>query len=171
MRRRRYLTYCGLVAGSALAGCSNGGAGDDEGGQQGIDNELLLNRVREALQKEDAEIRELTDEGEVVTLVYLPGGLSEGADESEIQTRVEETVRAVSETFYEPIVGPGSGWRADRLEATVLVEETVVATYTLETAWAEECSETGDTIACIEQRVQESVERPAESESETPDGA
>lgn len=164
MRRRRYLALCGVVAGTPLAGCSNGGA-DDGNGQQGLDNELLLDRVREALEEEGAEIRELTDDGEVVTLRYLPGDIPEDADESEIEARVEETVRAVSETFYEPIVGPGTGWRADRLEGTVLVEGTVVATYTLETAWAEECSETGDTVACIEQRVQDSVERPYESET------
>ena len=158
MRRRRYLSFCAAAAASVTAGCSNGGS--DDGGSGSLDNGLLVERVRGVLEQEGAEIHELTDEGELVILEYSPGGLPEDASESEIEARVEETVRSVSEEFYQPIVGPGSGWEADRLDASVTVDGAVVATYYLETAWAEECSGTGDTAACIEERVQDSVERP-----------
>lgn len=158
MRRRRYLSFCASAVASVAAGCSNGG--NDDGGSQSIDNELLVERIRGVLEQEGAEIHELTDEGDLMTLEYSPGGLPENASESEIEARVEETVRSVSEEFYQPIVGPGSGWEADRLDASVTVDGAVVATYYLKTAWAEECSATGDTARCIEERVQDSVERP-----------
>lgn len=158
MRRRRYLSFCAAAAASVSAGCSNGGG--DDGGGGSLDNGLLVERVRGVLEQVGAEIHELTDEGALVVLEYSPGGLPEDASESEVEARVEETVRSVSEEFYQPIVGPGSGWEADRLDASVTVDGAVVATYYLKTAWAEECSGTGDTAGCIEERVQDSVERP-----------
>lgn len=158
MRRREYLSVCASALASVIAGCSNGGS--DDGGSDSLDNELLIDRIRGVLEEEGAEIHELIDEGDLVTLEYSPGNLPEDASESEIEARVETTVRSVSEEFYQPIVGPGSGWEADRLDATVLVDGTVVATYHLKTAWADECSGTGDTSGCIEERVQDSVERP-----------
>lgn len=162
MRRRRYLSLCATTAATVAAGCSNGGAGAD-GSDEGLDNGIVAERIRGVLEEEGAQIHELTDDGNVVTLEYSPGGLPEDASESEIETRVEETIRSVSQEYYQPIVGPGNGWQADRLEGSVLVGETVVATYRLETAWAEECSGTGDTTSCIEERVQNSVERPYEN--------
>lgn len=172
MRRRRYLSLCGLAAASAVAaGCTDGGNGDGgDDGDGGLNNEILVERVRGTLESEGAEIHELSDEGDVVVLEYSPGNLPDDADGSEIETRVEETVRAVSQTFYEPIVGPGSGWRADHLDATVTVDGAVVATYRLETAWAEECSGTGDTRACLEERVQGSVERPQVNDDDSGSG-
>lgn len=166
MRRRRYLSVCGLaVASTVAAGCTDGGNGDGgDDGDGGLDNEIMVERVRGTLESEGAEVRELSNEGDVVVLEYSPGELPDDADESEIEARVEETVRAVSGTFFEPIVGPGSGWEADYLDASVTIDGTVVATYRLETAWAEECSATGDTRACLEERVQGSVERPQQDD-------
>ena len=159
MRRRRYLSFCATAAATVAAGCSNGGAGED-GSDEGLDNGIVIERIRGVLEQEGAQIHELSDGGDVVTLEYSPGKLPEDVGESEIETRVEETIRSVSQEYYQPIVGPGSGWEADRLEASVLVDGTVVARYRLETAWAEECSGTGDTASCIEERVQNTVERP-----------
>ena len=166
MRRRRVLSLCATAVASAAAGCSNGGNGGDED-EDGLSNDLMMSRVRSALEEEGAEIHELLEErqGEVVRLEYSPRGLPEDASESEIEARVEETIRAVSQKYYEPIVGPGSGWQADRLEGSALVDGAVVARFTLKTAWAEECSGTGDTAACIEERVQGSVERPQQDDS------
>lgn len=167
MRRRRVVSLCATAVAGGAAGCSNGGEGSDDGGKDGLSNDLMMSRVRSALEEEGAEIHELREEsqGEVVRLEYSPGGLPEDASESEIETRVEETIRSVSEKYYQPIVGPGSGWNADRLEGSALVDGTVVARFTLKTAWAEECSATGDTAGCIEERVQGSVERPQQDSS------
>ena len=167
MRRRRVLSLCAIAATSAAAGCSNGGDGGNDGSEDGLSNDLMMSRVRSALEEEGAEVHELVEEGqrEVVRLEYSPGGLPADASESEIEARVEETIRAVSEKYYTPIVGPGSGWKVDRLEGIALVDGTVVARFTLVTAWAEECSGTGDTAGCIEQRVQDSVERPQSTDS------
>lgn len=172
MRRRRYLSLCGLaVASTVAAGCTDGGNGDGEGdGGGGLDNGIMVERVRGTLEAEGATVHELEDEGDEVVLEYSPGGIPEDADASEIESRVEETVRAVSQTFFEPIVGPGSGWEADHLDASVTVDRTVVARYRLETAWAEECSATGDTRACLDERVQGSVERPQADETDTGSG-
>ncbi|QLD88282.1 hypothetical protein HWV07_04230 [Natronomonas salina] len=162
MRRRRYLLLSATAVATVAAGCSNGGAGEDGSGE-GLDNGIVIERIRGVLEEEGVQIHELRDGGNVVTLEYAPGKLPDDAGESEIETRVEETIRSVSQEYYQPIVGPGSGWQADRLEASVLVDGTVVARYRLETAWAEECSGTGDTASCIEERVQNSVERPQAS--------
>lgn len=154
---------CALAVAGGTAGCSNGGAGGN--GDDGIDNEVVIGQIRSTLEAEGAEIHTLEDGGDVITLEYAPGGIPEGASEAEIESRVEETIFAVSEDYYEPIVGPGGGWRADRLEGTVRIEETVVARFTLKTAWAEECEGSGGTRSCIEERVRSNVERPQSDDS------
>lgn len=165
MRRRRVLSLCALAVAGGTAGCSNGGAGGNGDDDDGIDNEVVIGQIRSTLEAEGAEIHTLEDGGDVITLEYSPGEIPEGASESEIEARVEETIFAVSEDYYEPIVGPGGGWRADRLEGTVRIEDTVVARFTLKTAWAEECEATGGTRACIEERVRSNVERPQSDDS------
>lgn len=158
MDRRRYLSLCALGTAGATAGCTGGsGSGDD--GDDRLDNGLVLDRIRETLDEEGAEIHELTDREEVVVLEYAPGGLPEDADGDEIEARIEETIRDVSSTYYEPIVGPGSGWRADRLDASVFVDGDLVTTWYLKTEWADECTAIGDVRGCLEERVQDSVER------------
>ena len=168
MRRRRVLSLCALAVAGGTAGCSNGGTGGgggNGGGNDGIDNQVVIGQIRATLEAEGAEIHTLEDGGDVITLEYSPGEIPEGASESEIESRVEETIFAVSEDYYEPIVGPGGGWRADRLEGTVRIEGTVVARFVLKTAWAEECEGSGGTRACIEERVRSNVERPQSTDS------
>lgn len=167
MRRRRVISLCATAAAAAVAGCSNGENGGG-GGDDGIDNEIVVGQVRSTLEEEGAEIHELEDGGEVITLEYSPGEMPEDATESEVEARVEETIFAVSETYYEPIVGPGQGWRADRLEGSVRFEGSVVARFVLKTAWAEECEGSGGTRDCIEERVRANVDRTYETD--TPDG-
>lgn len=162
MRRRRVLSLCATAAVGATAGCSNGGNGGED---DGLDNEIVVGQIRGTLEEEGAEIHELEDGGDVITLEYSPGEIPEDATESEIEARVEETIFAVSETYYEPIVGPGEGWRADRLEGSVRFEEVVVARFILKTAWAEECEGSGGTRSCIEERVRANVERPQQENS------
>lgn len=168
MRRRRVLSLFAVAVAGGATGCTNGGSGGNGGGNDGIDNEVVIGQIRETLQEEGAEIHELEDGGDVITLEYSPGEIPEDASESEIEARVEETIFAVSETYYEPIVGPGGGWVADRLEGNVRFEGNVVARFTLKTAWAEECESSGGTRDCIEERVRSNVERPYRTD--TPDG-
>lgn len=157
MDRRRYLAL--LAAGGAFAGCTDDG---QEVEAETDDSEVRREALREALVREDIEVEELRVEGERVELVYSPPDLPEDADEADYEARVEETIETTARAFYRRVRG---GWDVEGLDATVLVDGTMVATWRMESEWIERHRAGEITREELRAKIEATVERHYETEA------
>lgn len=162
MRRRCYLSLCGLAAGSSIAGCTTIGDGGNSNGDGGGGDGAYRGTFRDSLTREGVEIRELTTDGGRVELVYAPGDLPDDGSEEAYETRVQETVETASRSFFDRVYG---GWTVDRLDATVRIDGSVVATWRMDREWIERYLDGEYTREEMARRVEESVERHYETDA------
>jgi hypothetical protein len=127
MDRRRYLAL--LTAGVAPAGCTNDRGPDVESDTN--DTEIRREALRDALVSEDIEVHELRVDGGRVALVYSPP-VPEGTDESTYEEHIEDTVETTAFAFYRRVRG---GWDVEGVDASVLVDDSAVATWRMESEW------------------------------------
>jgi hypothetical protein len=158
MDRRRYLSVCAAGSTALVAGCA--GSGDDGESEQQDNQEVYADAFRDALTRDDIEIREFRVEDRVVVLEYSPGELPADADEATVEKRVQESIDTAASAYFGRIHGPGdSRWAVDRLEADVVVGGSVVASWRLETEWVLTCVERSDVRECLGSKIEASVER------------
>lgn len=146
MRRRRYLAAW-TVIGGALAGCT----GDDSGTTEteaAAAQTAYEDAFREALAREDVEVRELAYDDGRVRLGYRPAEPSEAG--------VEESIEVAARAYFDRVYG---GWNAARLDASVYVDGLLVATWHMETAWIDAYLDGEITREELGERVEDSVER------------
>lgn len=152
MLRRRFVALCALAASGGLAGCTNDDGEDDSGSTGSVYRQAF----RDALTDEGIEVRALTNEDGRVELTYAPGGLGSDADEDDYEARIEETVGIAAEAYFDRVYG---GWDVTRLDATVEVEESVVATWRMESEWIQRYLDGDISRDELGAKVEESVER------------
>jgi hypothetical protein len=149
MRRRRYLVCCGLTAGIAIAGCT--GNGDSEEEDDRGNDEIRREAFRNALTGNGITIHELSiDENSHVILEYSP---AEPTEES-----VEDSIDATARAFFDRVYGE-EGWAVEQLDARVVVDGTLVATWSMKAEWIEQYLEGRLSREEMAARVEETVER------------
>jgi len=152
MRRRRYLVSCALAAGSVSAGCTGDSETEDDDGR----NDAYRRAFREELTEAGMEVLALgIDEG-VVDLAYAPGDLPPDADETKYEARIEATVETGARAYYDRVYG---GWDVERLDAAVRVDDSLVATWHMESAWVRQHLDGDITREELGRKVEGSVER------------
>lgn len=162
MRRRSYLALLG-VATAGAAGCTGGGAGDDDGGQA---LDARKSTFRDHLEDAGMEVLELAIEDDgTVTLEYEPGELTPDADEAQIEARIEETVDGAAHSFFDRVYG---GWDVEFLDASVFVAGTLVVTWHMDGDWIDEYLAGAITREEMADRVEASVEQHEEGGTGTP---
>lgn len=158
MRRRRYLVGCALVAGAPLAGCT-GDTSEPTETEAAAEQTAYEDAFREELAREDVEIVALGYDDGRVTLEYEP---PEPTEES-----VEASIEVGARAFFDRVYG---GWTADRLDASVFVDGSLVATWHMDTEWIDAYLAGEITRDELGERVEGSVERYDEAASGDGDG-
>lgn len=155
MRRRRYLLACSSL-GTALAGCTGGSSGDATETEAAAAQTTYEDAFREALGREGIEIRDLTYDDGAVVVAYVP---AEPTEEG-----VEESIQVAARAYFDRVYG---GWNADRLDASAYVDDSLVATWHMETAWIDAYLAGEITREELGQRVEDSVERHDDGPGDT----
>ncbi len=159
MERRRYLVGCGTILG-VITGCTTNEPDDGDD----TSNAVYREAFRDALTDDDIEIQTLTNTDGRVELVYSPGSIQPDATAPEIEARVEETVYIAAEAFFDRVYG---GWAVDFLDATVKIQDTVVATWHMDSEWIDGYLAGEYSRNDLIEMVEASVERHYEPESES----
>lgn len=141
MYRRTYLAGACL----ALAGCSG------SEGRQRDDSEVYRSALRETLEADGITVRDITVEDAVVDLEYEP---AEPTEES-----VEESIHTTARAYYDRVYG---GWEVDRLNSGVHVDETLVATWHMESQWVQQHRDGDISRGELGEKVEETVEQHEE---------
>lgn len=152
MRRRRYLAAFAVI-GVALAGCTDGDPETTET-EAAAAQTAYEDAFREALAREDVEVRELAYDDGRVRVEYRPAEPSEAS--------VEESIQVAARAYFDRVYG---GWNAARLDASVYVDGSLVATWHMETAWIDAYLDGEITRDELGQRVEDSVERYDDGEA------
>lgn len=148
--RRR--TLLAAVPGLVLAGCST-----DEGPTEtptAADYVGRFDRALRAGEAEFAEVRIRVTDG-VARLTYETTAPS-GADRSAVRDAIERETHAVASAFAAVV---GAGWSVHRLTVTVEQSDTVVVTYHVERAWAEDFNGPNRSSVRYGRRIAATVER------------
>ena len=149
MRRRQYLACVTLASNALLAGCS----GSDETTPESDDGSSDIRReaFRDALTEDGITVRELViDDDSHVNLEYEP---AEPTEES-----VRDSIDTAARAFFDRVYGE-SGWAVERLDARVVVDGTLVATWHMKSEWIEQYLEGRLSREEMAARVEDSVER------------
>jgi hypothetical protein len=151
VRRRRYLAGVALAA-TPLAGCSGDGNGAATVTNQGA---VYREAFVDAIDRNDHVVRTLEVETRVA-LEYTPAAASEEG--------VRESVNDVARAFFDRVNG---GWGVDGLDASVLIEGSLVATWNMERDWIEAYVDGDISRDELGKRVEDSVERHDATETGT----
>ena len=156
MRRRRYLAWIAVATAAPVAGCSGDGDGAATVTNQG---EVYRNAFVDAIERNGHVVATLAVDTRV-DLGYTPAKASEEG--------VGESINDVARAFFDRVNG---GWAVEGLDAGVLIEASVVATWRMERAWIEAYVDGDISREELGQRVEDSVERrdrPSPSDSRIP---
>ncbi|MUV87226.1 hypothetical protein GJ631_11785 [Natronomonas sp. CBA1123] len=149
MRRRQYLAGLSLASSALLAGCS--GSDDTTATPDSESSDIRREAFREALTENGITVRELAvDDESHVNLEYEP---AEPTEES-----VRNSIDAAARAFFDRVYGE-SGWAVERLDARVVIDGTLVATWQMESEWIEQYLEGRISREEMAARVENSVER------------
>lgn len=147
MQRRRYLSLCLAGAAVTTAGCSSDGGADTT-----PRDAVYGDAFREELTDEGITIRTFSTASGTVTLEYEPSNPTEDG--------VRESINTTARAFFDRVYG---GWHVERLEATVFVDGTVVATWEMRRRWIEAYLDGDITRDQLGEKVEASVERHDEA--------
>jgi hypothetical protein len=156
VRRRRYLAGIAVATAAPVAGCSGDGAGPATVTNQG---EVYRNAFVDAIERNGHVVATLAVDTRV-DLEYTPAETSEEG--------VGESINHVARAFFDRVNG---GWAVEGLDAGVLIEASVVATWNMERAWIEAFVDGDISREELGRRVEDSVERrdrPSTSDSRKP---
>lgn len=153
VRRRRYLAGIAVATAAPVAGCSGDGDGAATVTNQG---EVYRNAFVDAVERNGHVVETLAVDTRV-DLEYTP---AEAPEEG-----VGESINHVARAFFDRVNG---GWAVEGLDAGVLIEASVVATWHMERAWIEAYVDGDISREELGRRVEDSVERrdrPSPSDS------
>lgn len=154
MRRRRYLVGT-VLAVTPLAGCSGNG-----NGAATVTNKSAVYREAfvSSIEDHDHVVRDVTVDSRVA-LEYSPAEASESG--------VAASVQDVARAFFGRVNG---GWTVEGLDARVVVDGTLVATWRMESRWIESYVDGDITRDELGRRVENSVERKGPAATTTGTG-
>ena len=156
MRRRRYLAGFAVATAAPVAGCS----GEGDGPATVTDkSDVYRDAFVDAIERNGHVVATLAVDTRV-DLEYTPAETSEEG--------VKESINHVARAFFDRVTG---GWAVEGLDAGVLIEGSVVATWTMERAWIEAFVDGDISREELGRRVEDSVERrdrPSTSDSRKP---
>jgi len=144
MHRRRYLVGAVSAAGLPLVGCTGDG---DAGTETEDDSDVYREAFRNALEDDGHAVGELSVDGRV-RLSYSPAEPSEDG--------VRQSVNDAARAFFDRVYG---GWDVDGLDARVLVDGELVATWRMERTWIESYLDGELSREELGRKVEDSVER------------
>ena len=156
VRRRRYLAGIAVATAAPVAGCSGDGNGPATVTNR---SDVYRNAFVDAIERDGHNVTTLAVDTRV-DLEYTPAETSEEG--------VGESINHVARAFFDRVNG---GWAVEGLDAGVLVEASVVATWNMERAWIEAYLDGDITREELGRRVEDSVERrdrPSTSDSRIP---
>ena len=156
VRRRRYLAGIAVATAAPVAGCS----GEDDGATTVTNQgDIYRDAFVDAIEREDHVVATLAVDTRV-DLEYTPAEASEEG--------VGESINDVARAFFDRVNG---GWDVEGLDAGVLIEGSVAATWNMERAWIEAYVEGDISREELGRRVEDSVERrdrPSTSDARMP---
>jgi hypothetical protein len=156
VRRRRYLAGFAVATAAPVAGCS----GEGDGPATATDkSDVYRNAFVDAIERNGHNVRTLAVDTRV-DLEYTPAETSEEG--------VGESINHVARAFFDRVNG---GWAVEGLDAGVLIEGSVAATWNMERAWIEAFVDGDISREELGRRVEDSVERrdrPSTSDSRKP---
>ena len=144
VRRRRYLAGIAVATAAPVAGCSGDGNGAATVTNQG---EVYRNAFVDAIERKGHVVATLAVDTRV-DLEYTPDEPSEEG--------VGESINHVARAFFDRVNG---GWAVEGLDAGVLIEGSLVATWHMERAWIEAYDDGDISREELGRRVEDSVER------------
>ena len=156
VRRRRYLAGIAVATAAPVAGCSGDGAGPGTVTNQG---EVYRNAFVDAIERNGHVVATLAVDTRV-DLEYTPAETSEEG--------VGESINHVARAFFDRVTG---GWAVEGLDAGVLIEGSVAATWNMERSWIEAFVDGDISREELGRRVEDSVERrerPSTSDESMP---
>ena len=156
MRRRRYLAWIAIATAAPAAGCSGEGDGPATVTNQG---DVYRDAFVDAIERDGHDVTTLAVDTRV-DLEYTPAETSEEG--------VGESINHVARAFFDRVNG---GWAVEGLDAGVLIEGSVVATWNMERAWIEAFVDGDISREELGRRVEDSVERrdrPTTSDARLP---
>jgi hypothetical protein len=149
MRRRQYLACVTLASSALVAGCS--GSDETTPESDGGSSDIRREAFRDALTEDGITVRELViDDDSHVNLEYEP---AEPTEES-----VRDSIDTAARAFFDRVYGE-SGWAVERLDARVVVDGTLVATWHMKSKWIEQYLDGRISREEMAARVEDSVER------------
>lgn len=143
VQRRRYLSLCLAATVPATAGCSS-----DTDANRTPRDAVYESALRDALTDEGMTIRTLSETNGTVELAYVPAEPTEASVETSIDTTATE--------FFYRVEG---GWNVDLLDARVIVDGAVVATWQMKRSWIQAYLDGDLSRDQLGGKVQASVER------------
>jgi hypothetical protein len=146
MHRRRYLAGLATGLGLTLVGCTG-----SQPSTEGDPNGAYRNAFRSALTEADITIRNFAVSEGVLDLEYAPAEATEAS--------VEESVRTIARAYYDRIYG---GWDVERMEAAAFVDDSLVATWRMESEWVQQHLDGDISRDELGEKIQGSVERHGE---------
>jgi len=156
VRRRRYLAGIAVATAAPVAGCSGDGDGSATVTNR---SDVYRDAFVDAIERNGHVVATLAVDTRV-DLEYTPAETSEEG--------VGESINHVARAFFDRVNG---GWAVEGLDAGVLIEASVVATWNMERSWIEAFVDGDISREELGRRVEDSVERrerPSTSDARMP---
>jgi hypothetical protein len=144
VRRRRYLARIAVATAAPVAGCSGDGDGPATVTNR---DDVYRDAFVDAIERDGHVVATLAVDTRV-DLEYTPAEASEPG--------IRRSINDVAKAFFDRVNG---GWAVEGLDAGVLVEASVVATWNMERAWIEAYLDGDISREELGRRVEDSVER------------
>jgi len=144
VRRRRYLAGIAVATAAPVAGCSGDGDGPATVTNR---DDVYRDAFVDAIERDGHVVATLAVDTRV-DLEYTPAEASEPG--------IRQSINDVAKAFFDRVNG---GWAVEGLDAGVLVEASVVATWNMERAWIEAYLDGDISREELGRRVEDSVER------------